>query len=96
MGVPRLPVPWLPPGSGLTARDGRLTVPPRAVATREVVTHARQLEAERKDVVVILPADASTTRLADVGVVVSTCPDRLAEIDLTVESRLTRARVARA
>jgi len=96
MGVPRLPVPWLPPGSGLTARDGRLTVLPRAVATREVVTHARQLEAEGKDVVVILPADASTARLADAGIVVSACPDRLGEVDLTVESRLTRARVARA
>jgi hypothetical protein len=95
-GVPRLPVPWLPPGSGLTAHDGRLTVLPRAVATQELVSHIRQLGAEGKDVVVILPADADTTILADAGIVVSACPDRLGEIDLTVESRLTRARVARA
>jgi hypothetical protein len=95
-GVPRMPVPWLLPGSGLTARDGRLTVLPRAVATPEVVTHVRQFEAEGKDVVVVLPADADKAILVDVGVVVPACPDRLGEIDLTVESRLTRARVARA
>lgn len=94
--VPRQPVPWLPPGSGLTARDGRLTVLPRAVATQELVTHVRQFEEEGKDVVVVLPADAGKAILADAGVVVLACPDRLGEIDLTVESRLTRARVARA
>jgi len=95
-GVPRVPVPWLPPGSGLTARDGRLTVLPRAVATAEVVAHVREFEVEGKDVVVVLPADADRAILVDAGVVVLTCPDRLGEIDLTVESRLTRARVARA
>ncbi len=95
-GVPRLPVPWLPPGSGLTARDGRLTVLPRAFASEELVTQVRHLEAEGTDALVVMPADSETAILATAGVTVATCPDRLGEIDLTVEARLTRARVARA
>jgi hypothetical protein len=95
-GVPHLPIPWLPPGSGLAARDGRLTVLPRAVATQELVAHVRRFAADGKDVVVVLPADADRTILADAGIVALACPDRPGEIDLAVESRLTRARVARA
>jgi hypothetical protein len=95
-GVPHLPVPWLPQDSGLVARDGRLTVLPRAVATHETIGHARQFEAAGRHVLVVLPADADGTLLRDAGIVIAACPDRLGEIDLAIEGRLTRARVARA
>ncbi|MFF0143299.1 hypothetical protein ACFYRN_43745 [Streptomyces sp. NPDC005227] len=95
-GLPELPLPWLVQSIPLAARDGRLTVLPRTLISHETLDHARQFQTAGHSVLVVLPADADPTFLQEEGIAAAACPDRLGEIDLGIESRLTRARVARA
>jgi hypothetical protein len=85
---PALPLPWCGHGPAAAVR-----VFPRTIVTAETIEAVRDA---RRDVLaaLLVPLDA-TVEVPD-DVLVMRCPDRLADLDKTIEAKLLTSRIARA
>jgi hypothetical protein len=89
-------LPWSQGAAHLAAdRRPTLLAIPRSHASREVIEQAKAMSTECT-AAVVLPADADPTPLAEEGVTVLRCPDRIGELDRAIETRLARALTVRA
>lgn len=86
---PVRPVPW----SGAGDRLESLTVLPRTQVTPAAIDSVRRL-GERGPAALLLPLDSDVA--VPGGVRVLRCPDRLADLDKTIEGKLLESRIARA
>ena len=85
---PREPVPWT---FGLSGID-TLTVYPRAAATDGAIEAALNSRLPGHKAL-LLPADVPGPATADISIL--RCPDRLADIDKSIEERLLKSRISR-
>lgn len=83
-------LPWL--ASAVSESAEPLTVLPRSIVTGETEATADRLAADGP-VAVLVPRDAPQPRLA--AAMVMRCPDRLSDLDKTVEEKLLTARISR-
>ena len=83
------PVPWT---SGLSGVD-TLTVFPRTAVTADTVRDVAAAVVPGHKAL-LLPADVPATA-SDIPVTVLRCPDRLADIDKSIEDRLLKSRISR-
>lgn len=88
--------PWPDPSGAVNVGDdGQLVIVPRGLPTPEdVATVARVAEMYGAPTALVLPRDVRPAAAA--GTATLRCPDRLAELDLAIESKLTDLRVGRA
>jgi hypothetical protein len=93
-GVPSGPIPWQRSGEVRAAEDGRLIALPRAHPTDVDVRMAGSL-ADTTGIPVVLVVPADRTDVVDCPLPVLACPDRVSELDATIEGKLLASRIAR-
>ena len=86
---PGRPVPWSSAGDG----HQTFTVLPRTQVTPAAIETVRRLR-ERTPAALLLPLDSAVQVPGDVPAL--RCPDRLADLDKTIEGKLLTSRIARA
>jgi hypothetical protein len=96
MGLDAGSAPWLDHGGSVeVGEEGRLVIVPRGLPMPEdVATVARVAEIHDSPSVLVVPRDVDTAAMA--GMPVLRCPERLSELDLAIEGKLTDLRVSRA
>lgn len=92
-GLQAGPMPWQA-GTAECGDGGTLVACPRPSPTAEDVAAVRSL-AEVVPAALVIPADADLAGLDAFEIVVLRCPDRLGEIDLAIENKLLKSRLAR-
>ena len=94
-GVRARDLPWSRDGAAHACDKVSMTCVPRGLPTRDDVSLVNSLQAEFPNSIVALLVPADMAELVEAGVPVMVCPDRLAEIDATVERKLGMLRVGR-
>jgi hypothetical protein len=84
------PIPWTSDSAGVDT----LTVFPRSTITADDIREIVEAEVPG-DKAVLVPADALTPSDMSPAVRVLRCPDRLADIDKSIEERLLKSRISR-
>jgi hypothetical protein len=100
VGLPSGKIPWLVSEDAVgdpMGLDGTLLVLPAAGVDADVLDRAEALGAGSTPVAVAIPNDGhgDLSAAADRGVLVLRCPDRVGELDQSIESKLLTARISR-